>query len=243
MKISQAVFRYRFWLIVLIMLLGFWAPLDRLGGAHPSSTWLVLAGLLAQYRILPIGYAFIAIIVLATLCALAAAAIRTWGTAYLGSGVMRDSALHGERILADGPYRSVRNPIYLGGELHVLALVILMPPGGAVFTLVAMTLLFAVFIHAEETYLTQTKGDVYRAYMKKVPRILPSVLRRLHAGRETPHWGQAILGEIYMWGVAITYAALAYRYDATLLTQGVLISFGVSLLVRAVVGKPARSKS
>ncbi len=236
-KISQAFFRYRDGLLVTILLLGFWAPLDRMGGQHVSSTWLVLAGLLAQHHLLPIEEASIAVVVLATLLALAAAVLRTWAAAYLGSGVVKDAALHGEQIVADGPYRYLRNPLYLGTELHVLALTILMPPGGAVFALVAISLRFAVLIHAEEQYLTAEKGEAYRAYQHQVPSIFPRLFPRDPAGGQSPHWGQAVLGEIYMWGVALTYAALGYRYNAMLLTQGVLICFGVSLVVRAFLGK------
>ncbi|HEX4021776.1 MAG TPA: isoprenylcysteine carboxylmethyltransferase family protein [Acidobacteriaceae bacterium] len=238
MKISQVVFRYRRWWILLIILLGFWAPLDRVSGQHPASTWLVLAGVLARYRVLPIGYAFIVIVVLATLFALAAAVLRTWGTAYLGSGVMQDPALHGERIVADGPYRYVRNPLYLGGELHILALAILMPPWGAIFTVIAMALLFAALIRAEEAHLIATRGDAYREYRSRVSCILPSLSARVPAGEERPRWGQALLAEIYFWGVAITYAALAYRYDGTILKQGVLVSFGLSIVARAFVRRP-----
>lgn len=238
MKISQALFRYRDGLIVAILLLGFWAPLDRMGGQHPSSTWLVLSGLLAQHHLLPIEDASIAVTALATLLALAAAILRTWGAAYLGSGVVKATALHGERMVADGPYRYMRNPLYLGLELHVLALTILMPPGGAVFALVAIPLLLAVLIHAEEQYLTAEKGEVYRAYMRQVPRILPRLFPRVAAGGENPRWGQALLGEIYMWGVALTYAALGYRYNTLLLAQGVVIFYGASLVARAFLPKP-----
>lgn len=238
MKIPQALFRYRDGLIVAILLLGFWAPLDRMGGQHPSSTWLVLSGLLAQHHLLPIEDASIAVTALATLLALAAAILRTWGAAYLGSGVAKATALHGERIVADGPYRYMRNPLYLGVELHVLALTILMPPGGAVFVLVAIPLLLAVLIHAEEQYLAAEKGEVYRAYMRQVPRILPKVFPCIASGGASPRWGQALLGEMYMWGVALTYAALGYRYNALLLAQGVVIFYGVSLVARAFLPKP-----
>jgi len=241
MKISQVLFRLRLVWIVLIVALGFWAPLDRMGGQHVSSTWLVLAGLLARHHLLPIEEASIAVVALATLLALKAASLRTWAAAYLGSGVVMDAALHGERIVAAGPYRYVRNPLYLGDELHILALTILMPPGGAAFAVLASIALFAVLIHAEERHLLAEQGEVYRAYMRQVPRIVPRLFPRIAAGGQSPHWGQALLGEMYMWGVALTYAALGYRYNAMLLTQGVLIFFGISLLVRALLPKPAQS--
>jgi hypothetical protein len=44
---------------------------------------------------------------------------------------------------------------------------------------------------------------------------------------------QAAVGEIYMWGVAGSFAVLGWRYNAFLLTKCVVISLGVSLVARA----------
>ena len=239
MKISQMVYRTRSWLFPGIVALGFWAPLDRMGGQHPSSTWLVLAGVLAQHHLLPIEDASIAVAVAATLLALAAAAISTWAAAFLRADIVRGSALQGGQIVADGPYRYLRNPLYLGVELHVMALAILMPPTGAAFAVVAMTALLVVLIHAEEEHLTAEMGAVYLAYKRQVPRIFPALFARVEKSGACGRWGSALLAEIYFWGVAVTYAALAWKYNAMLLVQGVLISFGVRLLVRARKEKDA----
>jgi len=51
-----------------------------------------------------------------------AAAIRTWAAAYLQSNVVHDTALHTDRIVADGPYRRVRNPLYIGTFLMAFGL-------------------------------------------------------------------------------------------------------------------------
>ncbi len=238
MKFAQSIFRHRVLWAVLTMVLGFWEPLERLGGRHPASTWLMLSGWLAQTRLLPMEQASQAVTTLAILLAVLAAALRTWGTAYLGGGVMMDGALHGERIVADGPYRYLRNPLYLGSLLNTLALVILMPPGGAVFVLVVMAVRYGLLVRAEEAHLLQTQGDAYRAYQKLAPRWLPRLRTRIAAGGAQAHWGQAVIAETYVWGMAITYAALAWRYNTMLLLQGVLISFGLSLVLRSLVQKP-----
>jgi hypothetical protein len=50
-----------------------------------------------------------------------------------------------------------------------------------------------------------------------------------------------VLGEIYMWGVAISFAALGWMYNAVLILQGVLVSVGTSLVVRAFLPKPQKT--
>jgi protein-S-isoprenylcysteine O-methyltransferase Ste14 len=41
------------------------------------------------------------------------AGLRTWGAAYLRTEVVHDTAQHSEALVADGPFRHTRNPLYL----------------------------------------------------------------------------------------------------------------------------------
>lgn len=234
MKFADFLFRFRRLALVLIFVVAFWAPWERLGGAHPGSTWLWLAGMLAALGLCPIATSTLVVIALATFALLLAALVRTWAAAYLGSDVVYDRDLHSERVVADGPYRYVRNPLYLGTWLLTAAISILMPPGGALFALATATLLIVVWMLAEERKLTMEGGDAYTAYLKRVPRFFPAVVPRIPAGAARPHWLQGFLGEIHLWGMTITYLIFAHRYNVTLLEQGVLISVGITFLVRAI---------
>lgn len=238
MKISSFLFRFRGWILFLIVLIGFWAPLDRAGGARPASTWLFLSGTLARHNILPVSYASIAVMGAAILLAVLGALLRSWAAAYLGNSIVRDRQLHAERVVADGPYRYVRNPLYLGFWLHMWALAILMPPGGAVFALAAVTIFLGVLSHTEERHLRAERGEEYAAYAQRVPRFFCALRSRIPAGTIQPDWKKGFASEIYMWGVAITYIAFASRYDATILVQGILISLGVAILARGAM-RPA----
>ncbi len=66
---------------------------------------------------------------------------------------------------------------------------------------------------------------------------------RVPASPQQPNWPNAFLGEIYMWGVVLSFAVFGWRYNAILITKGVLISLGVSLIVRAFLPKPAIPES
>ena len=238
MKLADFLFRFRRVVLIVVFVIAFWAPWERMDGAHPGSTWLWLAGTLQAMGFFPIATSTIVIIVTATVALLLAALVRTWATSYLGSDVVYDQDLHSERVVADGPYRYVRNPLYLGTWLLTAALSILMPPGGALFALVAVTLLIVAWVMAEERKLTVERGDAYTAYLKKVPRFFPSIVPRIPAGTARPHWLQGFLGEIHLWGMTITYLIFAHRYNVTNLEQGALISVGITFLLRAI-WKPA----
>lgn len=108
---------------------------------------------MSKTGIMSIKSAFDVVLGVGILCAGAGAWLRTWGPAYLGTDVMRDTTMRGEGVVADGPYRHVRNPLYLGAWIHTLALALLMPASGAIFTIVLLVLFQMRLILAEESFL------------------------------------------------------------------------------------------
>src|SRR5438067_1624832 len=71
----------------------------------------------------------------------AGAILRTWGASYLRSDVVHDPSLRTEGLVADGPYRFVRNPLYLGTLLMTIGFGLLASRIGWI-VLVAGILLF-----------------------------------------------------------------------------------------------------
>ena len=55
------------------------------------------------------------------------ALLRVWGTAYLGTGTVNSLDMKAGSVVADGPYRYVRNPLYLGLWFMVAAMAFIMP--------------------------------------------------------------------------------------------------------------------
>ena len=236
MKATAFEFRHRFWIIMAIYVLGFVAPWNKVlpldGTGSNAHLWGVLAALLSKTAMMSIGPAFNVVLVVGILCAGIGAWLRTWGSAYLGTDVMRDTALRAEGVVADGPYRHLRNPLYLGAWIHTLALALLMPASGAVFTIVVLIGFQMRLILGEETFLAGKQGESYRAYCAQVPRLWPSFRPRISASGARPRWAQAALAEIFMWGVTVSFAVLGWRYDAFLLMKCVLVWLGASLAVR-----------
>lgn len=244
MKATRFEFRYRLWIAFAIYGLGFAAPwlIFGAGGPRVSTTWLELAGALAGTHALTLQWATLLVTSLAILLAATGAAFRVWGTAYLGAGVVTSGAMHAQTVLAAGPYRYLRNPLYFGSFVFSLAVSILMAPMGAIFFLVAMFVQMLRLILGEEAYLTAQQGEPYLAYKACVPRLFPSVMARVPASAQKPRWMQAIVAEIYVVGLTACFAVLAWRYNAHLLTQALLVCFGVSLVARALtINKPQNS--
>ena len=237
MKASPIEFRYRFLIHAIVYCLGFAAPWNYWLHLDSIRTWQFLAAWPARNGWLSFSTSTLTVLVLGILFAFAGAFIRTWGTAYLTPSVVQDGAMHGEGIIAAGPYRYLRNPLYLGTFLHTFSLALLMPPSGALFCILAIGLEQLRLINGEEPFLTAKLGEPYLAYSAKVPRILPALTPRIPASNLQPNWPSAFLGEIYMWGVFVSFAALGWRYNSFLIIKGVIISFGISLIARAFIPK------
>ena len=200
-------------------------------------TWQLLAAMVFRTGRLSFSAGTLLFLVLSIAVGLIAALLRTWGSAYLGASVVFDHSLLGEKVVAAGPYRYVRNPLYLGTFLHTLMLSLLMPPSGAVVCIVLIGLFQLRLIAAEEPFLLARFGESYSEYRARVPRLLPALSPRVPESAVKPSWVWAIAGESYMWGVLLSFAILGWRYNSQLVLQGVIISLGVSIVLRAFIPK------
>lgn len=246
MKATRFEFRFRLIVAFMIYLLGFWAPWTRWGpfAGRTSTTWLELSGALASIHVLALQASTMLVTSLAILFAAVGAAFRVCGNAYLGAAIVNSGEMHAHGVIAAGPYRHLRNPLYFGNIVFSFAVAILMPPSGAVFFVIAIFVQILRLILAEEAWLAAQQGESYLAYKARVSRLFPSLTPRVPASPAKPRWLQAILAETYPVGMALCFAVLAWRYNALLLIQAVIICFGLSLVVRAfVVERPKTSQS
>ena len=244
-KASALEYRFRFLMHGFIYTLGLTAPWNYTLHLDPTGPnahlWGILAVQLSRLGIGNIATAFDVLLAIGIAAAIAGAWLRTWGSSYLGANVVQSGTMHTAEalpvtgMLQDGPFRHTRNPLYLGTFLHTLALALLMPVSGAIFAIVMIGILQIRLILAEEAFLGEKLGAPYAAYCALVPRVVPSLRSRIAGTGLRPAWPQAFLGEIYMWGVAGSFAIAGWRYDAGLLVRCVVVSVGVWLVARAFV--------
>jgi protein-S-isoprenylcysteine O-methyltransferase Ste14 len=236
MNASALIFRFRMPINAAIVILGFWAPWIQYGGIGSRTSlleWLALE--LSRLGLLSFTVATPVVIIVGALVAALGAFLRIWASAWLGHGVVLSGQMQSATLMADGPYRYLRNPLYLGILLVFAALALLMPASGAVFSMIMATAFQLYLIFAEEKFLNTQIGDPYRAYLRSVPRLFPRLRTTLAPTGNQPHWLQAVLSELLPIGVFVTIACLSWTYDERLMGRAILISFGISLVVRALM--------
>ena len=206
-------FRARFWIIGGVFYLGF-----ALYAAGDTSFSLFFARWLAGAGSPHVNSYSRAILCFGTVLAAAAALIRSWAEAYLHSTVVHDAKLHSDRLTADGPYRYVRNPLYLGTVLLAFGLGTMASRFGFAIIVAGIPLVVYRLILREEAGLLASQGDNYRAYIGAVPRLIPALHARAPGGEVRPDWVDGFTGEAFMWGLALGMAAftitlrMAYWY-------------------------------
>jgi protein-S-isoprenylcysteine O-methyltransferase Ste14 len=208
-RATEVEFRQRFWFIFVIFFAAY-----GLYYVDSEAACLRLARLFAPEHTPAFTLGLRLVFAAGAVLVAAGGLLRAWGTAYLGAGVMRDRNLHAEKLTADGPFRFVRNPLYIGNILLALGLGVTASVPGWIVLVVLMTLFVLRLILREEAELSAAQGEAYDAYRRRVPRLIPALRPRLPASGARPVWGPAIAAEFMMWVFAAGLLVLAATLNA-----------------------------
>lgn len=216
MRATEIEFRQRFWFIGGIFWLGFACysfDHQNAGIAFAQLLWHHTIDLKSPAsHALPLHTVFAFAALLCVLCGL----LRTWAAAYLHSSVVHDHALHSESLVADGPFRHVRNPLYLGGVLLAAGVGFLASPTGWFVMTFGLLFFYYRLIFREEAALKASQGQSFLDYCATVPRFLPALRARVPSSGAKPRWGQAFAGELFIWGFAAGVVVFAITLNEVL---------------------------
>jgi hypothetical protein len=176
----------------------------------------------------------------AALFTIAAALVRTWGTAYLNSEVMIAMRVHASRLVADGPYRYVRNPLYFGNISLAVGFALMASRVGFFILVVGMIVFCYRLILREEAGIAASQGDSYRAYCAAVPRLLPALRPKVPPAGGVPNWADGMLGEAFMWVMAASVIAFAITLNQMIYFVVLASSFVVYAVCLAVIKRRKR---
>lgn len=169
--------------------------------------------------------------------------IRTWASAYLQADVVYASDVKTASLVADGPYRHVRNPLYFANLFLALGMGALMSRIGFFVAVIAMFVFCYRLILREETGLESGQGEHYKIYRNAVPRLWPALGPRVPSAGRRPKWAEGFKAEFWCWGFAVSVAAFAITLNTTAFFVISGISFAVfwlsSILHKNRRGSPA----
>lgn len=231
MPASDFEFRHRSWFIFGTFCVGlgcYW--LD------PKNSGVMLATALRTHIRLLQAYSLQscirAVFLIAALIVVVGAMIHVWGEAFLRADIVHDSRVRTEKLVADGPFRYSRNPLYLGVLVGVVGAAFLSSRTGWIAQMSLAIMFCYRLILREEKELFRTQGERFSTYCRAVPRLLPALKPRLPALGAPPHWRESFKGQTPWWGAAA--AEIAY---AATLRLSIAISVGLAGFALFVVQK------
>ena len=174
---------------------------------------------------------------------LVAALLRTWASAYLRAGVVYASEVKTASLVADGPYRQVRNPLYFANVLMVIAVGAMMSRLGFFVAVVAMLLFCYRLILREEAELQAVQGEQYQGYRKAVPRLWPALRPRIASAGHQARWADGFKAESWYWGFASALVAFAITLRLTLFFAILTASLALFWVSSIVLQKKSNSQA
>jgi protein-S-isoprenylcysteine O-methyltransferase Ste14 len=145
----------------------------------------------------------------AALLLFGAALLRTWASSYLQASVVYASEVKTVSLVADGPYRRVRNPLYCANVLMAIGLGAMMSRIGFFVVIAAMLAFCYRLILREESELRASQGEPYQRYRSAVPRLWPSLWPRTDSAGRPAKWMEGFKAESWCWGFAASVLAFA----------------------------------
>lgn len=190
MDIRKFFFRYRSYTPIPLLFIAVW-------WAKPS--WLSLVG--------------------GALLVLLGETLRFWGVAYAGSATRTTKKVTCARLVTEGPYAYVRNPLYIGNFFVGMGFMVMawawMPwMLFAFFGLFALQ--YSAIVHLEEEFLLEKFGKIYRTFQSQVPRWIPrcSPYRQNKRNLMRPDWRIAFRSErntLQTIGIVIFFVVLRWK--------------------------------
>ena len=178
----------------------------------------------------------------AALLLVLAAFIRTWASSYLQAGVVYAAEVKTASLVADGPYRQVRNPLYFANVLMIIAMGAMMSRLGFLVAVIAMLVFCYRLILREEAELQASQGQPYHAYCKAVPRLWPSLWPRVASAGRQARWMEGIKAESWYWGFAAALVAYAITLKLTLFFVILVVSLMLFWVSSMALHKKSQSE-
>jgi protein-S-isoprenylcysteine O-methyltransferase Ste14 len=230
MQASAFEFRYRFFVLALIFFFGYQIGAvlgPRLTTAETLANWSGHPTLNGARFFFSVGAFIIAF----------AASLRTWATAYLHGDVVHDMAMHSNQLVAAGPYRYLRNPLYLGTILLSTGIGMLYNWVGWLLIVGGMIFFNLRLIAREELGLLEAQGEAFQNFKAAVPSLIPSLTPRLPAASQRPRWPQAWLAESFMWALAAALALFALTLNSAVLYIMMFGTLGVYAILHVAMSR------
>ncbi|MCE9544194.1 MAG: isoprenylcysteine carboxylmethyltransferase family protein [Planctomycetia bacterium] len=93
-----------------------------------------------------------------------------------------------QQLTTTGPYRLVRNPLYLGSFMMMVGFLLILGDWWNMLAVVPVIVLYTAKVRDEEKWLRAKFGTAFDEYAKRTPRFIPRSLPDLHGNWRLAQW-------------------------------------------------------
>jgi protein-S-isoprenylcysteine O-methyltransferase Ste14 len=165
------------------------------------------------------------LLLLAAAFTTAAALMRSWGSAYLHKDIVYASQVKSASLVAGGPYRYVRNPLYFGNELMAIGIGALASRLGFFFLVLGMTIFNYRLVLREESDLAAARGRAYADYLRGVPRLFPCLWPRIPRSEQQPDWPGGLRAESWCWCLPLGIITFVFTFNLGLMWAVMIVAY------------------
>jgi len=134
-------------------------------------------------------------------------ALRAWASSYLPASIVYHQDVVAEELRVSGPYRFIRNPLYLGNVLQAAG-VGLIGPWPVFALLVSAMLVYSLYLaRVEEKFLASVHGETFAQYVRAVPAFVPVPGKTLPKGTQPFSLRAGLSAERYLGLAALVVIA------------------------------------
>ena len=176
--------------------------------------------------------------------ATAAWLVRWWGSSYHSAGVVTSGDVVTDTLMAAGPYRYLRNPLYLGNVLLAIGIGALGSPVATILVIVLNFIVVYRLVAIEERFMRAAHGEAYARYCAAVPRLFPRLAPALPPDPRKPDVAYGFITELFALGFA---CSMAYVAAVVVPAQGANHSYmffwvivGVFVILQSLLSPAAR---
>lgn len=134
----------------------------------------------------------------AALCAVLCFALRVWGSSYLHAPIVWNPQARTDSLVVAGPFRYVRNPLYLGNFFLAIGVGLMAPVAGFAVIVIGNMLFVLALAKHEEVMLEARYGERFRAYAAHVPSLVPRLFPVAAQGDARPSLVDGLLSEVFV---------------------------------------------
>ena len=134
----------------------------------------------------------------AAVCAALCFVLRVWGSSYLRAGIVWNPDARSDEFFVAGPFRFVRNPLYLGNILLAIGVGLMAPVAGSAIIVAGNIVLVVMLARHEEVILSAAYGQRFRDYAAQVPSLVPRLFPVAAQGDAHPSLIGGLLSEVFI---------------------------------------------